>query len=429
MTQTLVSPASGRGILDFLRDAAWLTGERALIVSRVWLGMSVVVALAWVMLAKHDVDLLGKPLGTDFASFWTASQIALGGHSANVYDPALHYAAQMRMFGRGVGYYAYFYPPVFLLICWPLAALPYLVSLAAWLAATGAAYARVVRAYLGERGSWIAIAAFPAVLINVGHGQNGFLSAALFGAGVLLLDRRPILAGALLGCLVYKPHLGLVIPVAMLASGRWRAILGAACAVVTLILLSVWAFGLDTWGAFLATSSLARAALEQHLVGDAKMQSVFAAVRLLHGSLGLAYGAQALVAVGACAALVLFQRRAPRAAAEGPALVTAALLASPFLLDYDLVLLAIPLAWLTARGLETGFRPWEKIVLAAGFMLPAVSRNIAGATGVPIGPIVILAVFWLLLRRWRDNDEGVAGGDPAANSDRAPREIEVAAAG
>ncbi|MDR3511476.1 MAG: glycosyltransferase family 87 protein [Caulobacteraceae bacterium] len=387
-------------VLRALREGDWLTSERARLFCRTWLAVSVVVVAAWVLLARNGLDVLGKPIGTDFTSFWTASQLALSGHPAQVYDVAIHHQAQTRLFGRDTGYAAFFYPPIFLWICLPLASLPYLASLAAWLAATGAAYARVTRAFLGEAAGWVAILAFPAVLINAGHGQNGFLSAALFGGGVLLMNRRPMLAGALLGCLAYKPQLGLLIPIALLAAGRWRVIAGAAGAVLALAGLSVWAFGLATWRAFLAVSPLARAALEQDLVGYGKMQSVFAAIRLLHGGLALAYGAQALAALAACAALVFLQRKAPRAEAEGPALVAASLLASPFLLDYDLILLAIPLAWLTAQGLRTGFRSYEKTILAAGFILPAISRPLAMGAGVPLGPLVIAAVFWLVLRRW-----------------------------
>ncbi len=389
-----------RLVQSLVRDADWLTIERVRLFMRLWLALSLLAAFAWVLLARGNVDLTGKPLGTDFASFWTASQMALGGHPAQVYDGVAHQAAQTRLFGRDVGYYAFFYPPVFLWICLPLAFAPYLTSLALWLGVTAAAYGRVIRAFLGQRAGWMAIAAYPAVLINVGHGQNAFLSTGLFGGGVLLLNRRPILAGALLGALIYKPQLGLVIPVALLLSGRWRTLLGAAGAALVLAGLSVLTLGLQPWRAFLAAAPQARAALEQGLVGDAKMQSLFAAVRLLHGGVALAYGAQALMALAACAALAYAQRRAFRAEAEGPAMVAAALLASPFLLDYDLILLAIPLAWLAAQGLKSGFWPYEKAILAAGFILPATSRTIASTSGIPVGPLVVALVFWLVLRRW-----------------------------
>ena len=130
---TAADPTPAPHPLRFLRDADWLSGERARIFARLWLAISLIVAAAWVLLARHDLDLLGKPLGTDFASFWTASQLALAGHPAAAYDIAAHHAAQTRLFGRDIGYYAFFYPPMFLWICLPLAALPYLASLGVWL--------------------------------------------------------------------------------------------------------------------------------------------------------------------------------------------------------------------------------------------------------------------------------------------------------
>lgn len=319
-----------------LRDAEWLTGERARIYARLWLAVSIVVAVVWVALSKGGVDPAGHALGTDFASFWTASQMALAGHASAIYDPAAvngaHHAAETRLFGREVGYFAFYYPPIYLLLCLPLATLPYLAALAAWLGVTGLAYLKVIRVFFGEaardgRIGWVAVLAFPAVLGNVGHGQNGFLSAALFGGGVLLLDRRPWLAGALLGALVYKPHLGLVIPLALLAGGRWRSILSATATVIGLAGASLLVFGLDVWRAFIAASPTARLALEQNLVGYEKMESLFAAVRILHGSTGLAYAVQGLAAVAVCAAIVYAQRKAFRGPGEGPALVAAALLA------------------------------------------------------------------------------------------------------
>ena len=55
------------------------------------------------------------------------------------------------------------------------------------------------------------------MFVNVGHGQNGFLTAALLGGALHWLDRRPWLAGVLIGCLAYKPQFGVLIPVALLA--------------------------------------------------------------------------------------------------------------------------------------------------------------------------------------------------------------------
>jgi hypothetical protein len=386
-------------IVPWLRDADWLTRDRAAAYCRIVFVMTFGLTLVWVARSHDAIDPAGKPLGTDFVSFWTASKIALGGRPAEVYDIAVHQAEQTALFSQDVGYSAFFYPPPFLLICLPLATLPYLWSLFAWLTVTGFAYWRVVRAWLGERFGMLPILAFPAVLSNLGHGQNAFLSVALLGGGALALNRRPILAGVLFGALVYKPHLAIVVPVALVAAQRWRTLFAAAAAAAAFCLLSTAIFGVQTWQAFLAASPKARIALEQNMVGNEKMESVFAAVRLLRGGLMPAYGLQIVVALAACAALVQLQRRSFRSAAEGPAIVAAALLASPFLLDYDLALLAVPLAWIARESLAGGFLTYEKTILAAAFILPALSRSIAAHAGIPVGPLVVVAVLGLVLRR------------------------------
>jgi hypothetical protein len=394
------SRPSPQALVDrYLRRADWLTAERARAWGWIVLALSAGAAIAMLAFSKGGLDPTGKPIGTDFTSFWTASQLALAGRPAAAYDMAAHHAAQVAITGRDTGYAAFFYPPIFLLVCLPLALLPYLAALAAWLAITGAAYVRTARAWLGERMGWMPIFAFPAVLSNAGHGQNAFLSAALFGSGALWLERRPILAGVCLGALAYKPHLGLMIPVALAIGGRWKSFAAAGATVLALAGASLAVFGPGPWQGFLADSATARAALEQGLVGDAKMQSAFAAVRLWGGPLGLAYAVQGVAALAAAAGLWWLHRRAPRGGAEGPAMIVAGLVASPFLLDYDLAILAVPLAWLVREGARTGFRDWEKLGLAAAFILPAVSRTLATDAHLPLAPLALLALFALILRR------------------------------
>jgi alpha-1,2-mannosyltransferase len=388
--------------LSVFRDADWLDGPRPRAYLRILAGVTVLGVVGLVALSHAGLDPTGKPLGTDFLSFWAASNLALSGHAAQVYQPALHAQAEGAVFpGARLGYAAFFYPPVFLLICLPLAALPYLASLAAWLTVTGLAYGLVIRRWLAGAASVLPALAFPAALLNLGHGQNAFLTTALFGSGGLLLARRPFLAGLCFGALIFKPHLGLLIPVALLAGRQWKAIAGAVVAAAGLAGASLLVFGWATWAGFLKTSALARMALEQEMIGSAKMQSVFAAVRLWHGPVTAAYALQALVALAAAAgvAVVFHRRRNDQAAAA--VLAAATLLASPFLLDYDLTLMAIPLAWLFAQGAREGFRPWEKTGLLAAFALPLVSRTVATMGHIPLGPPVLAALFILVLRRAR----------------------------
>ncbi len=88
--------------------------------------------LGYIALSPRGIDPLGKPLGTDFTSFYAASKLAIAGHPEAAYDPKIHGAAEDAIFGRKFDYSAFFYPPIFLLYCLPLALLPYFLSLALW---------------------------------------------------------------------------------------------------------------------------------------------------------------------------------------------------------------------------------------------------------------------------------------------------------
>ena len=295
------------------------------------------------MTSRGGVDLSGKPLGLDFVSFWTASRFVLEGHPGFVYQPALHRAAQYALFpSLAPGYAAFFYPPTFLLLCTPFALLPYLPSLITWLLAGLAILIAALRRILPQPWAILPMLAFPAVLDNLGHGQNAFVTAACFAWSAVLRRKRPFLAGLCLGLLIIKPHLLIAAPIALLAGRQWRMIAGGLVSGGALIALSWLAFGTPVWLAFLHNSALARATLEQGLVDPWKMQSVFVAVRLAHGSVALGYAMQAAVAIPV---LVLLSRclwRQPDPVAQGALLPLATMLCTPFLLDYDFVCLAIP---------------------------------------------------------------------------------------
>jgi len=398
--------AAGQGtgwagrLVVFLRDAAWLSTARAQAYVRVLAVMLAIVAAGWVALSRGGVTVAGFPLGSDFVSFWAASGLALDGRPEAAYDPAAHYAVErIAVPATDESYYAFLYPPVFLLACLPLAALPYLWSLTLWLGITGLAYWRCLRALLPQRWAALPILAYPAVLMNAGHGQNGFLSTACFGAAMLVLDRRPVLAGLAFGGLVFKPHLAVVVPFALAAAGQWRTLIAAALTASALCLLSWLVFGTAVWRGFLAQTALARAVLEQDLVGPAKMVSPFAAVRLLGGGVGAAYAAQVAVGLALCGVLWGIRRARPSGLDLGALMAAMAVLASPFLLDYDLVLLALPMAWLMASAQRAGFRPWEKTVLFAAFVAPLVIRTVSLQLGIPLGPPVLAALLVVVASR------------------------------
>ncbi|HTJ63627.1 MAG TPA: glycosyltransferase family 87 protein [Alphaproteobacteria bacterium] len=365
------------------------------------LALSYLAALAWALAGQGNIDPGGHPIGSDFVSFWTVSTLLQGGDIAAIYQP--HGLAEFERLRVGVPaaklFYAWFYPPIALLLVWPLALLPYLASLAVWLAAGLAAYLTAIRAILPDRRALFVAAAFPAVFVTLSHGQNAFVTTALLGGALVLLDRRPLVAGILIGALAFKPQLGVLIPFALLAGGHWRTIAAAAMTVLALAVLSYAAFGLEAWRGFFTVSDLSRQTLEQGLVPYSKMQSPFAAVRLLGAPVPLAYAVQFLVS-GICVLLVAWAWRRPAALDfKSTALILATPLATPFVLDYDLLMLALPTAWLSAHLLKDGAAPYEKTCLAALFFLPVVTRPLAGLTGFCPTPFLLAACLGLVIGR------------------------------
>jgi hypothetical protein len=399
MSLTSSPAAPPAGLKRILRDADWANPTRlrnylALIALAHGVGL-----VALVYLARSGVDPRGEPLGSDFVSFWTAGRLALAHQAPSVYAPAADLAAERAAFGHPIGWYAFFYPPMFLLACLPLGLLSYGGALGAWLIATFAVFATALRAVSKRFVHPLTLAAFPGVFSTIGHGQNAFLTTGLFAGGVSLLEARPALAGALFGLLCFKPQLAVVAPLALLLSRRWRALAAMAATAAAMAALSALVFGLPTWAAFLKETPMARATLERGLVDPAKMQSVFAAVRVLGGGNGLAYGAQALAALAALAALVSAARRERDARLQFALVAALTCLTTPFLLDYDLTLLIVPIAILAEEGLETGFRPYEKTALVAAYLLPGVARPLAQYAHLPISPLIVAALAAALWRR------------------------------
>lgn len=398
------------GFVDRLRSGSWLTRERARRVALAMLIAGLAGAVYVVVTANGLSDRFGRPLGTDFSSFYAAGTLVDDGLPAAPFDLATHYAREQKIFGNGTPDYSFSYPPTFLLVAAALALLNYLPALLLWQGATFGLYLWAMRAIFrgneaarAESAGWMPLlltAAFPAVFVNLGHGQNGFLTAGLFGMALAVLERRPVLAGILFGLLSYKPQFGFMIPLVLLATWRWRAIAAAAGTVGALIGTSLVAFGEASWQAFFAAMPFARSALlEQGNTGWFKIQSVFAWVRMWGGGIELAYAAQLALALVVGAALVWLWRGAAAYAVKAAALLIGSLLATPFILDYDLMLLAPAIAFIAADGMRRGFGAYEKSMLAALWIAPLIARSAAQTILLPLGVLAMLAAFALLLRR------------------------------
>ncbi|MFT8896986.1 MAG: glycosyltransferase family 87 protein [Acetobacter sp.] len=398
--------ALGRAFLQ----ADWLNRGRALAYCRIlgvygWgLFLSIIVVSHW------GTDFEGQPICADFVSFWAASRQVLQGHVAEVYDSAKHHLVELSAFpGLSFGNFAFYYPPTFLLVCVPLAVVPYRVSVALFLILTGTLFVRALRRLLPQRWALLPILAFPGLVIGVANGQNGLLTGSLFGWAMVLLAEHPFVAGLCLGGLVIKPQLLVAAPVVLLCAGRWRAVAGGICSGLGLIAASWLAFGAAGWNGFLRMSHEAQGAFSHGYVQSWKMQSVFAAAHLLHAPAWLAYGAQITAAVSALSLagwLAAYLRRRvadldERMVASGQVAVMIAAMpfCSPFLLDYDLACLAFPMGWLLLQAQRTGWWSGEKFILFLAYIYLLGARLFAELTHVGPTPIICAALLCVLARR------------------------------
>lgn len=396
-----------KGWLDAIRTGAWLTPARARVYACLLL-IAGALGLAVGMAADGaGYGVAGRQPGSDFSQVWVAGIEANAGAPAAPFDPAVHFRRQQEVFGADAHLYGWHYPPFFLFVAAGLALLPYLAALGLWQGVTLAAYLAAFRAAAGRiapdraapPGWLLAALAFPAVFVNIGHGQNGFLTVALLAGGLMLAERRPYLAGALLACLAYKPQFALIAPLALLAARDWRALAGGAAGLAALCAATVAAFGLEPWFAFARSLEFTqRVVIEGGIIGFDKIQSVFAAARLLGAPVATAYLAQGLVAGAAFLGVAwVWAGRADRRLAIAAAL-TAVLLTTPYCLDYDMVVLGPALALAYAHGREHGFAPYEKTVMALAFVAPLVGRPLAGL-GLPVAPLVVCLFFGFVVRR------------------------------
>ncbi len=384
--------------------ADWLNRQRILAWSGILL-IAEVLFLGFMVLWHHGVFIpINPPTSTDFVSFYAAGRLALAGTPALAYDQAAHAAAEIAATAPGIPYQFFFYPPVYLLLCAPLALLPYMVGFVLFETTTLAAWLLVMRRIMRAQGwAWcVPVLAYPAVFWTLGLGQNSFLTAALLGAITLLVDERPVAAGVVLGMLCYKPHLALLAPVALAAGGRWRSFAAAAATAASLVGLSVLLFGTDTWRDYLTAVAGSPAVYETGRIDLAGFITPYGAARVLGADAGAARLLQAAVSVLVAMTVGWIWWRDPGPAERSAALAAGILLSVPLALVYDLLLITVAIGWLVRAGRTSGFLAWEKLTLFVCFVVPLVARHLGQTTHIPLGPVAPAAVLALCVARtWR----------------------------
>jgi len=347
-------------------------------------------------------DSAGLGIPTDFVNVWAAGRLALDGQPAQAWDWNIQKQVEVALLGQNfTGYFAWHYPPPFLFVASLLAHFPYAVAFIGWALVSLVPYLAMMRAIVGRPFGLLLAVAMPMAFNNVLVGQNGFLTAALIGGTLYLMPVRPILSGICLGLLSYKPQYGLLFPLVLIAASQWTVFFTAAVVTLAMALASWLAFGTESWQAFFQwVPMFSQAFLTEGKAPWWKMHSLFALVRTFGGTEQLAWIFHWIFAGSVAVVLALMWRSRLRYSVKAAALATGTLLTTPYLCMYDMMVLAIPVAFLLRMGLSSGFLAYELPALAcalamiAGFIL----------AGVPLGFGATLIVAALVLRRaslWR----------------------------
>ncbi len=340
-------------------------------------------------------DLMGKPIGSDFVAFYAASKLALQGDPAGIYSISKIHALEKLVIGADVGLRPWHYPPSFLIIVLTLALFPYVISFAVWIISTLYGSLWIVRRISPHPLTPWLFLAFPPALNNLFYGQNGFLSILLLGGGFLLLDYRPFLGGLLFGLLSYKPQLAILIPVALLAGRNWRALFGAAISGMSLALISLIVFGFAPWKAFVNNIPYVTGLLKYNVEYWSKMPTIFAAARLMGAGLSMSEVLQVGVALLSMGVVAWIWWSRMSITLRASSLILTIFLTAPFAFEYDLVLLALPFAWLGWEEVSTGTRTGQAI-LAACWMATYLS---IWFPGLQLSMLYVLAMLGFVIYR------------------------------
>jgi hypothetical protein len=391
------SPARcrGRRSRPFLEIEDGIFTERRIRFYGLGVAVAYALSLAWRLVHGQWVILPdGRLRCIDFGWMWLSGKFAVSGEVAKIFDYSTFSAAQLALFGDNNCPFItpYVYPPTYLFGTYFLGFMPYLTAFAAWILATLFLYGTAVYTIIPRRAAVIAAMCPFCVAVNADFGHNAFITAALVGFSLASLERRPWLSGIFLGLLSYKPHIGVLFPLALLASRNWRALASAAMASMVLAIAAALASGSEGWASFLHTLLDRQSTLSPDPAVPLALHSVFGLLRWVEASASVSWAGHLFVgAIVAGTVCSVWAKRIPFSLKAAVLCIGSAMI-SPYILFYDLCVLSIAVAFLVRDGLARGFLPGERtailICFAALFLVQ-----------VPIGPVVCVTLFFLAARR------------------------------
>ncbi len=333
-------------------------------------------------------------VGRDFLNVWMYGRSAAAADPSRFYDLAEYHRALAALVGPNYPGQNWSYPPSIFFIAAPFGQLTYLQALLAWTLLGGTLFFAVARRTLADTRVRIALMLSPAAVFCIISGQSSLITAVMLVTVFVWLDRRPIAAGILIGLLTLKPQLGVLFPVMLLASARWRVFASAAVTALVIAGATALVFGPQVWIDFvtkgLPANNLVLADPER--IATPFYPTIFMNLRGVDLPYGVAMTIQ-LGFSGLAMAAVFWAFRARRDA--DPLWLMALFLACsvtvvPYMLSYDtLALTFAALLLLGAGSLDANGRRFAQLI----YWLPLI-QMVCGNWHVP-GPALIAPAFAL----------------------------------
>ncbi len=363
------------------------------------LGICLFRAIALISSIDNMLDATNSPVGYDFITFWSAGYLALEGMPEAAFIRERIVEIQQFAVPGNNAVFLWHYPPTFMLLTTVLAAIPYVTSYFLFIGGGFLFYVYSLKRLFQHRYALLLIVAYPAVYLTMVHGQNSLLSAGLLACAIFCFRTKPVMAGVFIGLLAFKPQLGVLIPLVLIVSQQWKVFWSAVLTTCLFVGLSLIVFGWELWSVFFQNMSVVKSLMGQGLLLSEKMPSLYVTLKMSGLTDDLSYAVHWVMASGVVGTLIwLWYRSGPTAMAFA-ALIPAALLILPYLFDYEMTLLAIPIALLAMDIAQKGGVLWEKTILVCGFVTPLILAGIGQNFGIQIGFPVIFALFVLAVSR------------------------------
>lgn len=377
-----------------------ITAVKVLVAASLFLAIAVGATILQFSRAEDYVLPLGSVIGGDYVAFFAAAEAIARGLTVEIYSPEIFQNLLLEVGPPQDAYtLTWQYPPSYYFLVSPLTLTGYLPGYILW---TGLGALAFLLALRGTGTSWAAlyiVIASPSVFHAAITGQNGFLTAALIAVAALHPDRRPVLAGLAAALLTVKPHLGLLLPLAYLAGGMWRAFFVAALGAVALFAASILVFGLDSWMAFHGGASGTWENIELKLLQIHKMATPMTAAIFMGLPAKAALAIHLGIAAATAGCVTLIWRRVADSGLRAAALCAGVLLVTPFAYFYELVILALPVLIVVKRGLERGWLKYEKLTIGLAYAIPMMLPGEPRTAGISWAFLTVAIVAAAVLRR------------------------------